>query len=174
MSDSMPSRENGVPGSEDGTNSDTLTDEEVLVCPSCFRPIDPNAHLCIHCGAPVSATAMIDPLARIWGEGYALRQVTDHSARPNRLVLIGVWLTFGPMALCCVIYLLMMLKGFLEWLVGKSSAYDPLSGSVTYDLWGIVLLTFILALHAAILFRVTQNYCRAIEASEASQDDVEE
>lgn len=165
MNDSIPSGEHEDPKSDDLTDSDApvQSDEEVLVCPHCLRPIDPNARLCIHCGAPVSAIG--------WGGGYAWRQAMGHRARPNRVVLIGVWLIFGPIALSCTIFLPIMVKRFLEWLAGNSYSIDPETDGLAYYVWTIAGLSLLLSLFGAILLRVTQNYLGAAEFKEPDEEE---
>jgi len=64
------------------------------ICPHCLGPLGPLDHFCPKCCGPVSAHASIDPLGRIYSTGRAYREAM--SAKPRLVVLLGVWLIFGP------------------------------------------------------------------------------
>ena len=92
----MPSdpEQSSVPPSE--------TDEKQL-CVSCVFPNDPEAHFCAKCGAPLSSYAATGPFERIFAEGHAYRQAAE---RPRSLIVVaGIWVIFGAMALMGVILL---------------------------------------------------------------------
>lgn len=48
---------------------------EQPICPHCFEPVEPLAHFCPHCSAPTGATTAIDPIARVWAQGYFFQRL---------------------------------------------------------------------------------------------------
>ncbi|HSG72341.1 MAG TPA: zinc ribbon domain-containing protein [Planctomycetaceae bacterium] len=148
--------------------------KEVLVCPSCFEPLLPHAHLCSNCGAPVSARAMMDPLASIWGEGYAYRQATKSGARPNRVVLIGIWLIFFPGVLTIGMMLLEFAAQAVKDLSQFRNPFAPRGLGITTTPFTVFVLILILGIQSAILIRVTRNYRRSRKIVESDQETVEE
>jgi hypothetical protein len=75
--------------------------EEKQLCVSCVFPNDPEAHFCAKCGAPLSSYAATGPFERIFAEGHVYRQAVE---RPRRLiVVIGIWMIFGPIGLTAVL-----------------------------------------------------------------------
>ena len=105
----MPSEpeQSSVPPSE--------TDEKQL-CVSCVFPNDPEAHFCAKCGAPLSSYAATGPFERIFAEGHVYRQAAE---RPRSLiVVVGIWVIFGPLALTGVVLVARAGSGFALVLVG--------------------------------------------------------
>lgn len=68
---------------------------EHALCLQCLAPNVPTAHFCGDCGAPLSPYAATAPFESLLSEGHAWRQATSN---PRRLVVVlGMWLLFGPM-----------------------------------------------------------------------------
>jgi len=68
---------------------------EHALCLQCLAPNVPTAHFCGECGAPLSAYAATAPFESLLSEGHAWRRATSN---PRRLVVVlGMWLLFGPM-----------------------------------------------------------------------------
>ncbi|HUG19018.1 MAG TPA: zinc ribbon domain-containing protein [Planctomycetaceae bacterium] len=180
MNDPNLSREGGENEPGDGSRNKVVqiaADEnlkEVLVCPSCFEPLLPHAHLCSNCGAPVSARAMMDPFASIWGEGYAYRQATKRDARPNRVVLIGIWLIFFPGVLTIGFMLLEFATQALKDLSQFRNPFTPRGLGITASPFAVFVMILILGIQTAILSRVTRNYRRGRKIVESDQEVVEE
>jgi hypothetical protein len=142
------------------------------VCPHCLAPIHPYDNFCSACNAPVSAIAAMDPLASVYAEGRAYQNAT--TGRPRLIVLLGVWLIFGPALLVTL------------WFAGKSLlpqqhvTYRPAAVDIDHDgqvdfqmmtesdrrtVWfdASRLITAALALGISalpllILFKITRNY----------------
>jgi hypothetical protein len=75
-------------------------EEEKQLCLSCMFPNEPAAHFCAKCGAPMTSYAATGPFEHLFAEGHVYRQAAE---RPRRLIVVlGIWLIFGPMALACV------------------------------------------------------------------------
>lgn len=71
--------------------------EEKQLCVSCAFPNEPVAHFCAKCGAPLTSYASTGPFEQLLAEGAVYRQAAE---RPRSLVVVlGVWLIFGMMAL---------------------------------------------------------------------------
>ena len=74
--------------------------EEFAVCPSCLRPVAAGDDFCSHCQAPLSTLAVTDPLLSTIARGYAFREAANKRNKP--IVLVGIWLIFGPACLVSV------------------------------------------------------------------------
>jgi len=140
--------------------------DDQMVCPQCFDPIQPLAHLCGKCGGPVSARAMVDPFASIWGEGYAYRQVTKVGSRPSKLLLIGMWVGFVPGILYFFGYILFFGKEILDEVSGVDGDYPGFSNGIGSSLFAMMIMAAMMCLHITILRRVTINYFRAKEPAQ--------
>jgi len=80
------------------TESDTHSHpEDGVICPKCLLSNSTTAAFCAECGAPIGMIATTDPIQHIHAEGFAYRAAVD--GPPSRIVLIGMWLLFGPFAL---------------------------------------------------------------------------
>lgn len=82
----------------------------------------------------------------VWHDNFVPKYSAIGSARPSRLVLIGVWLIFAPMA---VLYVPL-------WLSQVQSSPD-LATTIVSILGG----GFMFTLAVAILFKQTRRYLRA-------------
>jgi len=125
-------------------NADVGRSDNVPLCPSCFEPNDPGAHACKKCGAPLDLFATTDPLQLTRSAGWAYRQATS-GRRTSKLILIAMWLIFGPAFL------------LLLFLVLPDVETHPL---------GLTLFLLLLLLNGAILYRVTKSYRRRRNATQ--------
>ena len=87
------------------------------VCPSCILPISKHDDFCQNCFAPVGLTASIDPLKRIWAEGFLYKKAAND--RITGFMLLSMWLILFPMILP-LLFLLnegigQLVKGRLEF-----------------------------------------------------------
>ena len=103
---------------------------EIIVCPGCLTPQPEGPHFCVKCGAPLTAFSTVGPFERIFAEGHSLRRAV--SGPTSKLVVVGMWLLVVPQVL--VLFALRSAVGLLGGLV--------------------------VAVYAALLFRVTRNYLR--------------
>ncbi|MSU61320.1 MAG: zinc ribbon domain-containing protein [Pedosphaera sp.] len=110
--------------------------EESQLCVCCVSPNETSAHFCSKCGAPLSSYAATGPFECLFAEGYVYRQAAQ---RPRSLiVVVGVWLIFGPLALA----------GLISVFAGNR--VDAISGA------GVGLL--ILPISVAMIWKTTRNY----------------
>ncbi|WP_131990057.1 zinc finger Ran-binding domain-containing protein [Chthoniobacter flavus] len=107
---------------------------EGVVCPKCLFSNSATAAFCAACGAPIGMVANVDPLQHIYAEGFGYRSAVD--GPPKLIILIGMWLLFGPLAVGAVS---MIIAGGRELL-----STIP---------WIAMFLCSI-----AVLYRVTRNY----------------
>jgi len=120
-----------------------------IVCPSCLLSNHPASPFCADCGAPIGNYAAIDPIQRIYAEGFAYRSAV--SGPPKIIILVGMWLVFSPF----------LVIGFLG-LISKIHILEKI----------IYLVGFLIAV--AILYRVTLNFIvkrRAVD-EETVEDDI--
>ena len=109
--------------------------DEQQLCVSCMAPNHPSAHFCHKCGAPLSSYASTGPFESVFAEGAVYRQAAE---RPRSLVVVlGVWLIFGMMALIGLFFVVM----------GRDSG-------IGYAAIGACLL----ACSIAMLWKCTRNY----------------
>ncbi|QDU32759.1 hypothetical protein KS4_07930 [Poriferisphaera corsica] len=88
----------------DDPNADVYVEEmgenAELACPGCFTQNPKENHFCEQCGKPLTGIASSDPFGQIFSEGYAYRSATERtSEKGSSIVLIGMWLIFGPSVL---------------------------------------------------------------------------
>lgn len=99
-------------------NSQPFTEaDEKHLCVSCMFPNETFAHFCAKCDTPLSSYASTAPFERIFAEGHVYREATE---RPrNLIVVLGIWLIFGMMALSGVVFVVFgRCSGFLCVAVG--------------------------------------------------------
>jgi hypothetical protein len=113
---------------------------ESIICPSCQAVNRRFEAFCRQCGAPIGATATLDPLNVIRAETQLYDKVLE--SRPKLIVVIGVWLLFFPILLVC-------LPGAIFLLIEHSSAI----GFVAF--WFGIILSVVAVV---MLYRTTKNY----------------
>ncbi len=116
------------------------------VCPHCMVPIGPLEDFCHKCGRPITALAAMDPFKQVFAQGHVFREA---ASRPRSfLVVVGMWLLFGPALLGMS---LVLRPGHLSRaLFGTESSVEAYLG--------LILSLGLMALYAALLYRVTVNY----------------
>ncbi len=108
-------------------------------CPACSCPLmDSGADYCARCESPVSLGSTFDPLKTIRTQGELFRR---GASRPSGIVVVGMWLIFGPILFVIVIAAL------------SAGAAAPAG-----FLAAIVISSPILILYGAILYKVTSRY----------------
>lgn len=132
------------------TDSDTPISIAEARCPHCIKPITPQDHFCPHCDRPVSSHASIDPMGQVYSAGSLYRMATSRKG-PSRLLLIGMWLIFGPSL-------------FITVPIFLANLNSPLPATIGF----VVCL-----LQVIILYRVTVNYVGAQREPRPSDDEVE-
>lgn len=113
-----------------------MTDAEPSsVCPACLYPLPADTtDECPECKAPLTRSSTFDHLAIISAQGEVFRR---GASNPSGLVVVGMWLLFGPTSLAVI---LLALSG------------GPL---------GLLTSLPILLLYVAILGKVTSRYLAA-------------
>ncbi len=122
-----------------------------LLCPHCVAPIERSDDFCPTCGGPITSHASIDPLGQIYSAGYAYRQAVAEG--PTRIVVLGMWLIFGPQALGAVLMIYGLLGGRFA---GASYGAGDYGGF--QRILAITAFTALLVLYVAILAKVTTRY----------------
>ena len=109
--------------------------EEKQLCLGCMFPNDPLAHFCAKCGAPMSSYAATGPFESLFAEGHVYRQAAE---RPRSLIVVlGIWILFGMMALAGVTMLFIGPQVGLEY---------------------VVVGVFVLPISLVIIWRTTRSY----------------
>jgi hypothetical protein len=118
--------------------------QEWELCPHCIAQNTPGRNFCRDCGSPLSPYAAICPWERIFAEGHIYRTAAE---RPHRfIVLLGIWLIFGPMTLVGVF----LAAGMRT----RPGLFSP------NDLAGWLLALSLVVLSISIIFKTTRNYIR--------------
>jgi len=119
------------------------TDAEEIICPSCLTPKASFASFCDSCGAPIGATATLDPIQSINAQGFLFRKALE--GRPKPIVLAGLWLMFFPA-------LLASLYAATRLILNRTGLAD------FFFFWAFVGVAYVAFV---ILYRVTRNYLTA-------------
>lgn len=129
-------------------------DEEAgvaILCPQCLEPNPEDRHFCRRCATPLTSYAAIDPLGSIYAAADTYRKAIANPRSP--IVLIGMWLLFGPTALISLLILCAGVGSVLDLTSGSSGR------SVLYAM-GPSIVFLEAAIACAILYRLTRNRLR--------------
>jgi len=74
-----------------------LSPEAGIVCPACLEINLPRSYCCAKCAAPLSSLVAFNPFDQTLVEGFGYRRAVE--GPPSKIVLIGMWILFGPMLL---------------------------------------------------------------------------
>lgn len=134
-------------------------EQDNIVCPHCIAPVGPFDHFCPHCGGPVTAHASTDPLGQIHSVGRAYRNA---SKNPRPIVVVGIWLIFGPQVPILLFGLFLTLSSLLApgytYSYGDGSSLAPINEGVLLELIKLLILTGLLVLYCALIGKVTVRY----------------
>jgi hypothetical protein len=117
-----------------------MKSDSFVICPSCQALNYRLETFCGSCGAPIGATATLDPVSTIHAQGFLLCKVVE--APPRAIVLIGVWIMLLPalvVSACMTIYLIVNFRGLGNFIFFWLGA-------------GLIVIC------SVILYRVTRNY----------------
>ena len=112
---------------------------ERLLCPNCMAENLPVRDFCENCGCPIGQFVNVDPLKRIYSQGWLYRKTV--SGRITPIVFWGMWLIFGSGLLSMLIVLLL----------------SGLDGALGENSW-LWLPALSIVIYIVILYRVTKNY----------------
>jgi hypothetical protein len=113
---------------------DSSRSPERVLCPKCLLSNTPSAAFCADCGAPIGMVSTVDPMQLIQAEGFAYRSAVD--GPPKLIVLLGMWVIFGPM----------LIAGPFVLFEGPVRSSETLT------------LTLVALASAVVLYRTTRNY----------------
>jgi hypothetical protein len=130
------------------TETDCSHSEDGVICPKCLLSNSSTAAFCAECGAPIGMVASTVPIQLIYAEGFAYRSAVD--GPPSRIVLIGMWLLFGPCTL-----------------IGPGIMFNlPSTNIAEMIAWNVAS-----ACAFVILFRTTKNYLVKSRLADARNPD---
>lgn len=142
--------------------SDPIAEEEnreVALCPGCLTPIPPHEYFCEKCGLPLTSAATTLPMERIRSTGEMIRRGYD---RPKPIVLIGVWLIFGPPA----VILIFLIFWFPVQPPRTLNDLPFAALSIVLELGSVVML-------CSILWRTTSRFITAQPVAESEEGESE-
>ena len=118
--------------------------DEKQLCVGCMAPNEPGAHFCVKCGAPLSSYAATAPFESVFAEGHVYRSAAE---RPQKLVVVlGIWLIFGMMALA----------GILLIVIGRDTG-----------LMYLVAGAFMVPVSVMMIWKTTRNYLARAKKDES-------
>ncbi len=126
------------------------------LCPFCLQRLSPTDHFCSKCCGPVSAHASIHPLWRVYSAGRAYRQAI--SGEPRLLVLVAMWLIFGPPLLSMFFLVYLRLRALGAFDPQNPWEYVQSDGVFVVKPLGFVLTCALMPLYAAILWKMTARW----------------
>lgn len=153
--------------SSDADTSDSELQVEVPLCPHCLVNVDELDHFCPECGGPITAHAAIGPLEQVYALGHGYRGAV--SGQPRGIVVIGMWLIFGPTFLFLLLVLFSIVISLFSSLVGSGRSGDAVeligdlavassnADSLLGLLGGFVYLCMA-GLSGVLLWKVTHRY----------------
>ncbi|KPK75836.1 MAG: hypothetical protein AMJ79_09530 [Phycisphaerae bacterium SM23_30] len=132
-------------------------------CPNCLTANLSIAHYCRRCATPLTSHAEIDPLGRIYAMGDTYRKACNYPYK--RIILIGMWLIFGPELLFFIIALKKGISKLFEpypEFYGYGIEFDisvPFQHEdAMYFTLSILIVLSAIVVYSAILYKVTKNY----------------
>ena len=139
---------------EEEGNGSEVPSRGALVCTNCSAANDPASDFCHKCGCPIGAMTTIDPLKRIYAQGFWFRRAA--SGRVPPIVFWGTWLLFGPS---------IALAAILGLFVVCSPHFDR---SEISDWYGPTIIAAGVLLSSAFLYKMTRNYLGRDRTGEAA------
>lgn len=138
---------------------------ETPLCPYCMAPTERLQACCDMCGSPLTSQAGIDPVMQFRKMGGTLGRA---AANPrSRVILIGMWIFFIVPIVNCIMTLVLMFGGPIEFsggggveLVEFGQPSRPASRWTVGGVMSTVLVVGFLLLYTAILIKTTRNYFR--------------
>ena len=118
--------------------------ENRILCPSCGELCPEDAQFCPSCRSPITSYASTGPYESIFAEGAAYRAAFNSPTKP--IVVVGVWLLFGPAAICGLIIIFDSLT--------RTSEFDA------SDMYTIILGVVFFLIGGYILSKTTRNYLK--------------
>lgn len=118
----------------------TTNNGETITCVSCLAQNEQFTAFCRQCGAPISATATVDPLQTIQAEGFLLRKALE--GRPKPIVFLGIWILYLPVlgaGVGIAIYMILNGRGWANFIFFWAGM-------------GLASFAFV------VLYRATKNY----------------
>ncbi len=134
---------------KDAEELESLPEDATPVCPHCLEPVSELDHFCPKCLGPITAHASIGPMEQVYSYGRMCQRAT--SGKPRFVVVLGMWLIFGPMVLFPSVLLALGASGHLGQFQGAG---------LVLDMVALALIVGLIVLYAAILWKVTSRYVK--------------
>jgi hypothetical protein len=135
--------------------------ENQIVCLHCAESVGPFDHFCPQCGGPNTAHAAIDPLGQVLTAGWGYRNAIE---TPRLIVVIGIWLIFGPALpfYICLVFgsLFELTHETVSLAVIGGSRFEPAGRDAMGGIVSLTTLIFIITIHGMMIWKVTACYLR--------------
>jgi hypothetical protein len=136
--------------------------EGPVVCPHCLARNAEGADFCFRCQMPLTAHAEIDPMGQIYAQGDTFRKAIG--GPPRTIVLVGMWLIFGPALIMEIAILQPTVSGMLHEGANGIDMRSALTAVVLFlGLAGMAVI------YAVILYRLTRNFFRFRRVADSSE-----
>jgi len=136
------------------------------LCPHCMTPVGPFDHFCPKCAGPVTAIASMDPMGQIYSAGRAYRLAATDK-KPKGVVVLGMWLIFAPALVSILFWALFIVSALLRSNSDRYESFEINPPTIGPILW-FVLAAGMLALYAAILYKVTKHWLQEPDQPEGT------
>jgi hypothetical protein len=134
------------------------------ICLHCAAELIGYVQFCPKCGCPVTPEAVSMPYESVLARGFAAR---EGSSRPRKLiVVIGMWLMFGPMfaMLASVFVTMLVVSQGVAWQAERR-------GEIPGILLGLAVSAGLAAIPGALLYKTTKNHVKQRREVSEEQDD---
>lgn len=121
-----------------------------LVCPKCLSPISGRESSCAQCRAPLG---ILGPYEQVLAVGSAYQKASSSPHKP--IVVIGMWIIFGPPLVACSAGILFGLANMPELAKSMRNGADGVR-----LLFAAAFVFGFAAISARMLYKATVNYYR--------------
>jgi hypothetical protein len=136
------------------------------VCPHCLAPVGQFDHFCPKCSGPITAIASMDPMGQVYAYGDMVHKAV--SSKPKFIVVLGMWLIFGPQIPFLLFGLFLTVSNIVApghvFHTGNGSSIISSSDSLLAEILHLLIVIAVLALYSAILWKVTARYRKPRES----------
>jgi hypothetical protein len=128
---------------------------ELPHCPRCGRMLPFGALACDNCDTSLTSHTVInpnDPLGQVYAEGMIYREASNNPDRP--IVVVGMWLIWGPILVTCIIADAFFLFAALPDLLSRSNWKSELP----FAAFGFLVVCALTAYSGRLLAKTTGSY----------------
>jgi len=144
--------------------------DSVDLCPNCMGEVPPGDHFCKACMTPMDSFAATDPVRSIHAEFNIFNKASRNAPKP--IVLIGMWLIWGPSVAAITIVLCYGAYSFLFTGTVTENFRSLGLGGVLGMLFFVAAMGFLLTVGVKYLYCTTRNYIHRSQVRDDEEDSV--